>query len=37
MPMSSRRPTALTALLVWSVEKRRWPVSAARTAISAVS
>ncbi len=35
--MSIKRPTALTALLVWSVEKMRWPVSAARTAISAVS
>jgi hypothetical protein len=37
MPMSSRRGTAPAALLVCSVLKTRWPVSAARMASWAVS
>ena len=37
MPMFIRRLTVLGASLVWSVESTRWPVSAALTAISAVS
>jgi hypothetical protein len=36
-PMSSMRVTALAASFVCSVEKTRWPVSAARMAMSAVS
>ena len=37
MPMSISRTGALGASLVCSVEKTRWPVSEAWTAISAVS
>ena len=37
MPMFMRRLTVLGASLVWSVDSTRWPVSAALTAISAVS
>ena len=37
MPMLSRRVTVDGASLVCSVESTRWPVSAALTAISAVS
>ena len=37
MPMSIRRPSALGASLVCSVESTRWPVSAASTAMCAVS
>ena len=37
MPMSRRRLTALGASLVCRVDSTRWPVSAALTAISAVS
>ena len=37
MPMSSRRVTVSGALFVCSVDSTRWPVSAALTAISAVS
>ena len=37
MPMLSRRVTVAGASLVCSVESTRWPVSAALTAISAVS
>jgi hypothetical protein len=35
--MSSSRVIAVAASLVWSVESTRWPVSAAWSAISAVS
>ncbi len=37
MPMFIRRLTVLGASLVCSVDSTRWPVSAALTAISAVS
>ncbi len=37
MPMLRRRETVPGASFVWSVESTRWPVSAALTAISAVS
>ena len=37
MPMFIRRVTVLGASFVCSVESTRWPVSAALTAISAVS
>ncbi len=37
MPMSIRRPSALGASRVCSVESTRWPVSAASTAMCAVS
>ncbi len=37
VPISTSRVTALAESLVWSVEKTRWPVSAAWIAISAVS
>ena len=36
-PTSSSLVMAPRAVLVWIVEKTRWPVMAARTAISAVS
>ena len=36
-PMLSRREMVAGASLVWSVDSTRWPVSAAFTAISAVS
>ena len=37
MPMSCSRVTAESASLVWIVESTKWPVSAARRQISAVS
>jgi hypothetical protein len=37
MPRSMRRVTEVEASFVWSVEKTRWPVSAACTAFCAVS
>jgi hypothetical protein len=37
MSISERRVTVEGASFVWRVETRRWPVSAASTAISAVS
>ena len=37
MPMSISRPRALGASRVWSVERTRWPVRAASTAMCAVS
>ena len=37
MPMFTRRETVEGASFVCSVESTRWPVSAALTAISAVS